>query len=300
MKRPRLMREPQRCGEFSAGDPHSGYYNDLRPELRASTPADALDRLASLLAADRISPVTIAQLGLAAWQKLPEHSSWAQVVTTTAYALADRMDAEGGLPATWPMAHTYRIDPPWLSALSQGEAASLFVRSAPLSDDLDFEEAARRAVRPLLEPSPIVVETADGTVLQEYPTTPPSHVLNGWIYALWGLYDVSHAGSPPSTDVAYRAFENGARTLARRLPLYDVLGGWSRYDLYPHRLVHVASPYYHRLHIELLLAMERLAPGLGFAEHATRWRRALSSRPTLATAVARKVAFRLLEPRRKA
>jgi len=298
MKRPRLMREPQRRGEFSAGDPHSGYYNDLRPELRASRPAEALARLELLLAAGRVNPVTVAQLGLAAWQKLPEHASWAHVVTAAAHALADRMDADGRIAFTWPMAHTYRIDPPWLSALSQGEAASLFVRSAPLADDLDFEEAARRAVRPLLEPSLIVVETADGTVLQEYPTTPPSHVLNGWIYALWGLYDVSHVGATASTDDASRAFEQGAMTLARRLPLYDVLGGWSRYDLYPHRLVHVASPFYHRLHIEQLLALERLVPGAGFAEHAARWQRALSSRPTFATAVARKVAFRLIEPRR--
>ena len=30
--------------------------------------------------------------------------------------------------------------------------------------------------------------------------------------------------------------------------------GWSRYDLYPHPLTNVASPFYHRLHIEQLRA----------------------------------------------
>jgi heparosan-N-sulfate-glucuronate 5-epimerase len=217
------------------------------------------------------------------------------------------MDAQGRLAYRMPMPHTYRISPPWFSAMAQGQAASLLVRVAKTLQRPDLLTRALDATRPLLK-APLVTQTDDGPVLQEYPTTPPAHVLNGWIYGLWGLYDVatSFAADPPvepgheaAVRTAESAFHDGVETLARRLPLYDTAHGWSRYDLYPHPLTNVASPFYHRLHVAQLEVMAALVPGEpAFARAAERWARPLHNPVTFASGLARKVAFRLVVPRR--
>ena len=144
-------------------------------------------------------------------------------------------------------------------------------------------------------------------MLQEYPTEPPAHVLNGWVSALWGLYDVSLAHSKGQVNIGddvvsgcRTAFERGVEALAARISHYDTALGWSRYDLFPHRIVHVASPFYHRLHIEQLRAMARLCPGIPtLAAFAARWEMSAHRPISRAVALARKVAFRMLEPRRQ-
>jgi hypothetical protein len=278
-----LRREPQRLAPFDPGDPASGYYNDLTAKPRAfGSPAAALRALAETPESGLV-PVTVAQLGLGAWQL-----GWTEVAEAAADRLEAHADADGLLPHRFRFAHTYPLDPPWHSAMAQGEAASLFVR-------VRRPGAARRAVASLLDPaSPLVAETPEGPVLQEYPTDPPSHVLNGWIFALWGLYDAGGEGTAERD-----AFVLGVRALEARLPRYRLLLDWSRYDLYPrHPLVHAASPFYHRLHVAQLEATNRLFPSDVFAEQAGRWRAAgFTSR---GIALARKAAFRILRPRRAA
>ncbi len=204
---------------------------------------------------------------------------------------------DGRLAYSKPMPHTYDLPAPWFSAMAQGQAASLLVRAATVLERPDLLARGLDATRSLTQP-PLVAQAEEGPVLQEYPTSPPAHVLNGWIFGLWGLYDVSASMSAEAAD---KAFHDGAVALARRLPRYDVLDGWSRYDLYPHRLTHVASPFYHRLHVAQLRVMAALVPGEpAFAGTAERWARGLEDRGTLAVALARKIAFRLAKPRRAA
>ena len=272
---------------FEVGRPEAGYYNDLTVEVRAhASDPEAAERRLEQLTADprRINWVTVAQLGLGAWQL-----GWEAIADGAASAVADSLGRQGALAYGFPMPHTYELEPPWSSAMAQGQAASLLVRTGR-------SHAALLAVQPLIdEVSPLVAATDDGPVLQEYPTLPPAHVLNGWIFALWGLYDV---GSAIGDGAAADAWETGLRTLARRLPLYEVPGRWSRYDLYPHPLAHVASPFYHRLHVEQLRALDRLARDEAFARYAHRWASAARSPVLLAAAVGRKAAFRALRPRR--
>jgi hypothetical protein len=63
--------------------------------------------------------------------------------------------------------------------------------------------------------------------------------------------------------------------------------------------VHVASPFYHRLHIEMLRATNELAPNQSFEETAARWERSTADPVAQAAAVARKMAFRMIRPRRR-
>jgi heparosan-N-sulfate-glucuronate 5-epimerase len=302
----RLNRPPQLQTPFLAGDPESGYYNDLRVELGTNDATEAQRRLRAIVRdRERANHVTVAQLALGAWQMRaeadPDAEAWLQVFAEGAAWLADALEDEGGLPYLFPMPHTYTIKPPWYSAMAQGQAASVFVRAVLSLGDDSYIEAAERAIMPLLvEDSTIVAHTPEGPVLQEYPTQPPSHVLNGWMFALWGVYDVTMLGERAAQTLpqADRAFREGTSALVRRIGLYDAGFGWSRYDLYPHRLVHVASPFYHRLHVALLNATADLTDEAALREKAAAWDAAADSAPRRVTAVARKAAFRVVYPRR--
>jgi heparosan-N-sulfate-glucuronate 5-epimerase len=298
----RLNRPPQLQAPFVAGDPESGYYNDLRVELDTDDPGQARRLLQTFVAdRERANHVTIAQLALGAWQMRAEDEAWLRVFAEGAEWLAGALDEGGGLEYLFAMPHTFEISPPWYSAMAQGEAASLFVRAALTLGDDAFADAAERAIQPLMrEDSSIVAHTPEGPVLQEYPTQPPSHVLNGWMFALWGLYDVAKLAERTgrAAPEAQRAFLDGTTALVRRVDLYDAGLGWSRYDLYPHRLMHVASPFYHRLHVALLSATADLTGEDSLRRKAAVWEASAGRLPLRIAAVARKVAFRFVYPRR--
>ena len=277
------------------------YHVDLRPKVVGvrSSPAADLDLLARLTADPvRANPVSILQLGLGALQlrdpdRLPllaKIVSWVE----------QRVDEHGRLAYRFPMPHTYPLDPPWHSALAQGEAVSFLLRGACVLDRSDLFELAERTAGPLLDAdSPLVVVTPDGPVLQEYPTDPPAHVLNGWLFSLWGLYDLAHAGRPMTGIVRAAAdgFAAGAAALAARIDRYRTAVGWSLYDLYPHPLPNVASPFYHRLHVEQLRRQQELLPDPRIAAVAAEWGRASHAAVPCAVAFARKGAFRIRRPR---
>ena len=89
---------------------------------------------------------------------------------------------------------------------------------------------------------------------EEYIVSPPTHILNGFIWALWGVYDYFLA---TQDDVAHDLCARGVRTLQHNLDSYD-LGFWSLYEQSGTRLPMVASRFYHRLHIVQLRVMHHL------------------------------------------
>lgn len=283
-------------------DAHA-YFFDLRSKATAAgaTPADASGLLRRVTSTPlRANPVDVVQIGLGAIQQ--QDVEWLDVVAVVVAWVERAMDEEGLLPYRFPMRHTYPLAAPWYSSLAQGEAASLLVRAAEVLGRPDLRELADRAIASLLDlGSELVALTPEGPVLQEYPTRPPAHVLNGWITSLWGLFDVARSPRSSSGDTvaaaAGEAFEAGVATLAARIGRYRTPIGWSRYDLYPHPLANVASPSYHRLHIGHLRTMNELAPHDIFIEVADEWERGAASIAAQSFALTRKVAFRLSRPR---
>jgi hypothetical protein len=296
-----IARTPQLRATFVPGDPASGYYNDLTPHLRRFVPSlPVADRALEELTRDRraANPVTIVQVGLGAWQAAREDERWLETVRAVVDWLRAVMADDGRIDYLFPMSHTYRLRPPWLSAMAQGEAASLLVRAAVSLEEPRLAALGERAIAPFIAPgSPLVASTPEGPVLQEYPTTPPAHVLNGWIFALWGLYDVACVA--PDADRVEQLLQQSVDALAQRLPLYAFSRRWSRYDLYPHPIANVSSPFYHRLHIEQLRALFRLFQRPVFVETAELWEQGASRFGTRTSAVAVKVGFRLVRPRRR-
>jgi heparosan-N-sulfate-glucuronate 5-epimerase len=225
-----------------------------------------------------------------------EDERWLSAALEAAGYLSEIQSDSGGWEHLAPMPHTYHLPAPWLSALAQGEGASLFARLHLLTGDQAHADRAQLSLHSMelpVEHGGVLAGLGEGTLPEEYPTTPPSFVLNGAIFALWGFYDV---GIGLDDDAAMNAFRDGVETLAANIASWD-LGYWSRYDLYPHPLVNVASAAYHALHVNQLRAMSVIAPDDRLDRVRERFERYQLSRPSRWRAFAAKAAFRLRVPR---
>jgi heparosan-N-sulfate-glucuronate 5-epimerase len=248
--------------------------------------------------------IALAQLGLGAHERFVagEGEEWLATARGVGDMMCDNQveggPRDGGWEHAFDLPHTYDLRAPWVSAMAQGEGASLLVRLHAATGEHRYAESARRALRLLGVPTEDGGTSSfiDGRPFpQEYPTSPPSFVLNGGMFAMWGLCDAAQALGDAD---ARSAFDDAVETLALNLHRWDS-GWWSLYDLYPHRFANPASFAYHELHIAQLEAMQRVAPRPNFAATAERFVRYESAALARARAFATKAAFRLLVPRRK-
>lgn len=200
---------------------------------------------------------------------------------------------------TWTWNHhfdwEYRspLQGPWYSALAQGQGISLLVRAYRETGAAAYLEAGERAFTSFLK------STHDGGVtftdergnlwFEEYIVSPPTHILNGFIWAAWGIHDYFLA---TQNTAARDLFEQAVLTLRTNLDRYD-LGFWSLYEQSGTLLPMVASPFYHRLHVVQLRVMHRLTGDSTFAQFADRWEACARSRANRTRALCYKSAFKL-------
>ena len=136
----------------------------------------------------------------------------------------------------------------------------------------------RRGLLVEADPSGGVLATdAQGDVwIEEYLVDPPSHVLNGFIWALWGVLDYARWSGRPAAAVLWEAC---VKTLEARVTDFDI-GWWSLYEAAntEHRML--ASLYYHRLHAVQLRVLHDLTGIATFVECAARFE-SYARRPVL-------------------
>lgn len=182
---------------------------------------------------------------------------------------------------------------PWYSGLAQGQGISVLVRAHKESGDPKYLHAAGRAFaafeHPVDKGGVAFIDKTGDLWFEEYIVSPPTHILNGFIWALWGVYDYFVATKGQS---AQDLFSRGVRTLVHNLDRYD-LGFWSLYEQSGTRLPMVASRFYHSLHIVQLRIMHRLTGEGKFSEIANRWESYIHSRTKRTRALCYKSAFKL-------
>jgi heparosan-N-sulfate-glucuronate 5-epimerase len=237
----------------------------------------------------RLVPADLAQLALGWWERHLAGEPAAASSFLEVCRLLETRSTQTEAGAWWPygvVVQKYGLRPPWYSAMAQGQIASVFTRALVLTGDERHGTLAEAAARTLLPPSPLVSTSSAGPILEEAPSAPPSHILNGWIFALWGLRDLSIALGESAAAGLYR---QSLSALQLTLPRYDV-GWWSRYSLYPHPLTDLAKPFYHRLHADQLEVLGRAENLPDFIDRARRWRQ-YDSTPRRVGAIAHKAAF---------
>uniref|UniRef100_A0A914YSP9 Heparosan-N-sulfate-glucuronate 5-epimerase n=1 Tax=Panagrolaimus superbus TaxID=310955 RepID=A0A914YSP9_9BILA len=162
----------------------------------------------------------------------------------------------------------------WHSAMAQGHGLSVLTRAYHLTKDSRFAKAAAKSL------NLFNLSAKDGGVknqlfgydwFEEYPTTPGTYVLNGFMYSLIGLYDFSTIKEYGNESKVL--FENGLNSLRTFLPLYDT-GSGSVYDLRHLGLKsspNIARWDYHAVHIYLLKWLHTITNDSFFNEVADRW-----------------------------
>jgi heparosan-N-sulfate-glucuronate 5-epimerase len=182
---------------------------------------------------------------------------------------------------------------PWYSGLAQGQGISLLLRTHRETGDASYLEAAQKAFASFTK------STSDGGVtftdergdlwIEEYMVSPPTHILNGFMWAIWGVHDYFLA---TGDTFARTVCEASVRTLLNNLARYD-LGFWSLYELSGTWLPMVASPFYHQLHIVQLRVMHLLTGEALFLRYAERWESYRRSRTKRTRALCYKGVFKI-------
>jgi hypothetical protein len=162
----------------------------------------------------------------------------------------------------------FGLEAPWYSALAQGQIASVFVRAHLQTGDDRWAEAARLALAPLIDDESDLVGVTDAGPVLEETSQCHAHILNGWVFATWGLWDVRIGLRDETVEPRLTAT---VECLRRLLPRFD-LGWWTRYSLLDGAGPDVAQPFYHRLHVDQAEIMHRLTGFGAFGEAAGRWR----------------------------
>jgi len=173
----------------------------------------------------------------------------------------------------WPARYdfpVYGLKAPWISSMAQSQAASVLLRAHQMENRRELREIAAKAMAsfhvPAGEPGGVRYVDSEGSVwFEEYVTDPAAHVLNGFIFSLFGLDELARA---TSDDAARQAWNDGVLTLERNLGRYDT-GYWSRYDLLRDC---VASEFYHvNVHVPLLRALHSITGKDIFSDLADKW-----------------------------
>jgi len=169
---------------------------------------------------------------------------------------------------------TGKLEPGWTSALAQGFCISCLARAFYLFKDNSYLEAVERAV------DPFYIESSDGGVLayifdkypwyEEYTTPKKSHILNGFMFSLLGLYD----GYMLTGSERYKErFETGLNSLRNCISMFD-LKDVSSYDLTHLTIPGNAAKYhvgYHFTHIRLMSALQSIKPDEIIGKVLDRW-----------------------------
>jgi heparosan-N-sulfate-glucuronate 5-epimerase len=167
--------------------------------------------------------------------------------------------------------YRHYLAPGWYSAHSQGTGISLLARMYKETDDIRYLNAAKTAFPALaaeIGSGGVKWAGADGDVwLEEYIVDPPTHILNGFVWGLWGVWDYYLL---TNDAVAYRLFDECVLSLKKNLFKYDC-GFWSLYDLSEQHLKMVTSLFYHDLHIVQLKVMAALTGDDFFDHWADKW-----------------------------
>jgi len=173
----------------------------------------------------------------------------------------------GGWPIPFP-SYSYQTQEEWLSALTQGNAVSVLVRAYQLTGNVGFLDAARRAVRSfeqdIRDGGVSTTLGEDGIFFEEVAVYPAAHILNGYILALFGLYDYVTLTGEAKIDALIK---RSLATLHAVIDGFDT-GYWSCYDLTSRSLV---TPFYHALHVVLLEALAQYTGCQHCSSLALRW-----------------------------
>lgn len=241
-----------------------GYYNDLTLKVIQGDKNLDENGIPFLVHSDGLSvhmPTMIFQYGLGAydlWLLTKEEEYLGKARLCAEWAIRHQIDN-----GSWNNFFYIYPDAPY-SAMAQGEGASLLLRVAQETSNQQMLQAAKRAIDFMLtdvKNGGVAKYLGDELYFLEYTHLPL--VLNGWIFAIFGLYDLTLVLNEAKYSFA---LETTISTLIKKLEKFDCRF-WSLYD----ESGKIASPFYHKLHIAQLQALYTLTQNKNFIKYSEKW-----------------------------
>ncbi len=283
-------------------DPATGYYMTFYDKTLYPGPFD--DEGVPLLdykgiIGEQYNPIAIAQYGLGFYNRYVKEGNkeYLNKFLTQCDWLVENLEKNKfGLYVwmhyfDWEYFQTLRS--PWYSSLSQGSGISALVRAYIVTKNEKYMDAAHRAMESFnktIEEGGVTYVDNEGNIwFEEAITKPPTHILNGFIWSLWGVYDYY---SLTDDKKAKELFIKAINTVKNNLYKYDA-GYWSLYDLAPTKMKMLASPFYHSLHITQLKVLNKITGESIFADFSNKWDRYKKSFYCSRKALLKKMVFKI-------
>lgn len=253
--------QPQELGMFFQDE--RCYYNDLRGKSRwLGEKIDGIPALYIPSWGRSINmPVMVAQFGLGCLDcyLLERSGIMLENVQLIAAWVAANIRPDGSFVNYFQQLDPNRRYYSDNNAMVQGEYLSFITRAVKL--DLintrlksKLADCARlitaNMLTPLDEGGTASYEGED-LILYEYCRMDDYRVLNGWVFAIFGLFDQVRCTTDAQAETALNKTLN---TLTRLTSSYIRPDGWTLYD----NKGRICSPFYHALHVSLFDALSRL------------------------------------------
>jgi heparosan-N-sulfate-glucuronate 5-epimerase len=189
------------------------------------------------------------------------------------------------------------LTPPWMSCMSQGQGISVLVRAYNLTKEEKYLKIAKKAIIPFIE------DIDKGGLrskienkfdfLEEFPFKKPRHVLNGFIYAIVGIYELSLV----SEDVEKKVKLDNLVKSASNFNLW-CSDNWSTYDLHKSTKGrrNTATIIYQNVHITQFKYLEKIFPGYDFGDFASRLEQYYKNIFLRFNALKNKILYRIDQP----
>ena len=232
-----------------------GYFSDMtgKADWQGGIDNDGISYIVLSNGKTVYFPVMLCQKALGHWDRwlIHGHSEDRDGFLKIAGWLKNNQDAMGGWD-TWgvmgrPPQYRY-------SAMTQGQALSVITRAYKLMNDIAFERACKNTITLMRKPiqnGGVCIYDGQDVFLEECPGDKRDTVLNGWIFSLFGVYDYLLLFKDEQIQAFYM---QTCASLTKYLHEYDA-GYWSYYD---NGTRHLASPFYHNLHISQLEALKKI------------------------------------------
>lgn len=257
----------QNIGKIFSTSELKGYYNDLTEKVNIDTALLYNDNLPIIKQIDGQSiyfPVAIFQYALGCYDLWLLEGT--DIYRRKFMQCVEWIYKHQDLAGRWDNFSYVYPDAPY-GAMAQGEAVSVLLRAYKLTNNELYFTAAKKGIDFMLldiKKGGTSQYLESDIIFWEYTNQPV--VMNGWIFAWWGLYDYVLISKDQSwyKEVLDKSLNTLIKNLSRFKNTY-----WSLYD-YDKKL---ASPFYHNLHIAQMEAMYKLTNQEIFNQYAIRWKK---------------------------
>lgn len=245
------------------------------------------------------NPIAIAQYGLGNYNLFLENQDINRKNNFIAVAewLCDNLNENYYKVPVWMHEFDFEykeiLRSPWYSGLAQGMGISLLLRAYEITKITRYKEKAKMAYisfEKLIDEGGVIYIDGDGFYwIEEYIVSKPTHILNGFMWALFGVYDMwKFCGNKHAKNL----FTSCVDTLEKNLDKYDV-GFWSKYELTDLNFKMLASPFYHDLHIAQLQIFYIITNKGFFKKLAGNWENYKKSKINRSRAIIEKSFFKI-------